>query len=184
MLDDTGQVNLIEWAESIKSRAELFPARRSDSELYVLLSDCMSLAARVAHDEQAKEALKARTIADDLARGAKRSYFERDADEFLIVGRFMFGGVKARAACWRYTSCMREASKMGVDADNLADWLSKNGGINSLFKRRKVSKRTRVTKIINLNTAIEIPKSRVVSIKIRDDGKGFYDVISVSQDSP
>lgn len=159
---------------AMRDRAVFFTAkRRKDRELYALLSDCMSLAERC-EAEGMTDDIKSRVT--DEAGG--RSYFEQGADAFLVVGRYVFGSGERRACSWRYTATMREAAKHGLTSKTLAQWLSENGGINALFRARKVASRSARTKTLHLNQQIEVPKSGAIALVIQRDERGFFDVLS------
>jgi hypothetical protein len=165
-----------------RDAAQNFPKRRSDAELYRLLADCMAICERCEKEGQL-ERLKQEAVQRAKDRGARRAYFEAGADVYLVVGRLVFEGEKARAACWRYTSCMREAGHKGIVSGQLVGWLATNGGINALFRSRKVKARSRLTRTLHLTSAVEMPKIGPITLTLQDNGSGFYDVLPVIEEA-
>lgn len=166
--------------DSLCRSAGSFPVRRSDAALYKLLAECLNLVNQCYLDPGLLQEVKDLAITYQKDRGAKRTYFESTADPELVVGRLVFGGEKRRDACWRYTAAMREANKRQISSENLVSWLTENGGINSLFRSRPVTKRTRETKTLFLREAVRLPKSGLFTLVLEDDGSGFYHVISLN----
>jgi len=161
---------------ALKQRAAFFISqRRKDIDLYDVLADCMALC------ERARDTGELKRLQDDfLAReraGGRRAYFERNADEYLIVGRYVFEPEVNRAACWRYTATMREAAKRQISPANLVAWLREQGGINALFRTRPVAARTAKTKTLHLTTAVTVPKDAPFTLTLQREPNGFFRVV-------
>lgn len=170
-----------EQISDLKRRASFFVSqRRKDIDLYKVLADCMMICER-AVAEGMVGSLKKDFLTKRQAEATGRVYFESDPDVYLIVGRLVFEPEVNRAACWRYTATLREASKLGIKSDDLINWLRTNGGINALFKGRQVQARTARTKTLHLNTQVEVPKDRPFTLTLRRDSRGFFDVISTQE---
>ena len=164
-----------EQLAALRTRARFFVSqRRKDVELYELLADCLAVCESLG-DADEIEALKSEVV----CRTNGRSYFENGADVFLVVGRYVFGTEKARAATWRYTATLREAHNRGIKSGDLVEFLRASGGINRLFKERPVEARTTKTKTLNLNSAITVPKDQVFSVRLERDTRGFFNVLEV-----
>lgn len=159
---------------ALREKAKAFPVRRSDGELYGLLA-AMSAMCERAEAEKRIEELRARALEYALLTG--RPHFQSDADVFIVVGRLVFEGDKGREAAWRYTAALREARRRNIRSEDLARWLSENGGINALFKTRPVERRSRTTRTLHLTSGVEMPKDREITLTLRDNGAGFYDVV-------
>jgi hypothetical protein len=161
---------------AVREKARFFAGkRRSDADLYVVLSECLAIC-ETAEAEGQTDALKQRYLRGK--EGSNRRYFERDADVYLIVGRIVFEHESNRAACWRYTATMREAAKLDISAGELPGWLLANGGINALFRTRPVTARTCKTRTLHLTKAIEVNKSGAFTVTLRRTATGFFDVVA------
>jgi hypothetical protein len=174
-MHDTGMEEIKERMSDIKSRASFFMSkRRSDRELYKLIADTMSICERVSAlglEEELRKDIRSRSTPET------RSYVEKSSDVFLLVGRSVFEPELNRGTSWRYTSAMREANKRSINSREIFDWLLSNGGINTLFKGRGVLAKAVSTKTLNLNNKISVSKTSAITITIRMDHRGFFDVI-------
>ena len=166
-----------EQITALQDRADqLIRARRKDADLYKLLADCLHVCEQ-ATATGGVDNLKNEFIARRRAETARRVYFEKDADVYLIIGRIVFDPKKNREAGWRYTATLREAAKRGITADQLPTYLATNGGINSLFKTRPVAARSITTKVLHLNTPVQITKDTIFTLTLSRDPRGFFNVI-------
>ena len=138
-----------------------------------MLADCLSLA-KICERFNLTEQLKQHII----SKSKKRTYFEKDADVYLVVGRYMFEDTKARAACWRYTATIREAAKRQIDSGDLAQWLNDNGGINALFRERPKVQRSNKTRTLHLRSSVEVEIDKPFTITLKSDGTGFFEVLN------
>lgn len=172
---------------ALKQRAAFFISqRRKDIDLYEVLADCMALCER-ARDTGELKRLQDDFLARERARARergrrRRTYFERDADEYLIVGRYVFEPEVSRAACWRYTATMREAAKRQISPANLVTWLREQGGINALFATRPVAARTAKTKTLHLTSAVTVPKDAPFTLTLQREPNGFFRVVEPSNE--
>ena len=164
---------------ALKTKAGFFVnQRRKDRDLYSLLAETLAVCETVQQGgmaEQLRQAVATRDI-----DGKNRSYVEQGSDVFVLVGRFVFEPEINRAASWRYSATLREASKRGLDSAGLVQWLRENGGINALFRGRPVQARTARTKTLHLNQQIEVPKGEAFTLTLRRDSRGFFDVMEVN----
>lgn len=178
-------MSAIEFLQDLKvleGRAKAFPVRRSDKELYGLLAAALHMSNRAEREGLVPE-LKEEVVQRAKSRGAKRPHFQGDTDGPLVVCRLLFEGDKGREASWRYTATLRRATEKQIRPSDLVEWLTTNGGINALFKTRDVEKRTRMTKTLHLLDSVELPKTGEFTITLRDNGAGFYHVISTGEET-
>ncbi|MGL4396602.1 MAG: hypothetical protein ACRCS9_08700 [Hyphomicrobium sp.] len=112
----------------------------------------------------------------------KRRYVERGSDEYILVCRFVFDGLKTAAAdrsnASRYAHCLRQAAKKGLKSAELAKHLSENGGVNALFLRRPLEATTVTTKSLSLTKAITVTKGETFTLELRRRKDNFYDVLN------
>lgn len=170
---------IIAQAENIRDAVRSRVIRQSQSDLYAVLANTLGLCEQCEADGLT-DAFKAEVIARGR-EGGRRSYFEANADVYLIVGRFCFSDGSAdygsRGNAWRYTATLREAHKRQIKSDGLASWLEGNGGINALFQRRPVDARTMTRKTLHLTSPITIEKGKPFTITLCSNGDGFFDVV-------
>lgn len=160
----------------LKRRASFFISqRRKDLDLYQLLADTLAICERASLEGEVNR-LKAEFLARRKDEG-RRVYFEGDPDVYLIVGRAVFEPEINRAASWRYTATLREASKLQLRSGDLVEYLRTNGGVNALFKARPVEARTSTTKVLNLTRPITVPKEQNFKVTLRRNSRGFFDVM-------
>ena len=177
MMQITALEHLRTRIAAVKGKAGFFVTqRRKDVELYGVLAECLALC-ETAERDGLTEALRQEVCSKPLD-GRNRSYVEGQSDIFLIVGRLVFEPETARAATWRYSATLREASKAGIHSASLVDVLRSGGGINAFFRGRPVKSRTCHTKTLHLNAAIEVPKDADFTVTLRRDARGFFDVVS------
>lgn len=162
--------------EALKERAKAIRGKtRKNCELYTLLGDCMEMC-RAVRERGDLEQIKSQVV--HLKSNGARAYFESGADEFLVVGRFVFESEgRSRADAWRFTATLREAHKKDIAPEELADWLLKNGGINALFRRRKAARSTR-TRCLHLNQPVTYRNGRNLTLTLKPDGAGFFHVLT------
>lgn len=152
---------------------EIRPKRRAHAELHELIGRCLLLCER-AEKAGCIEILKER--ATSRAGKRNRTYFEKSADIFLVVGRLVFEVDKGREASYRYTSVMREARKKGISGQELPAWLQKNGGLNALFRPRNGAKAGQ-TKTLFLSDPVHVPASGEITLRLMRQPNGFFKVL-------
>lgn len=163
----------------IKSRASFFMAkRRKDAELYEVLSETLAICEEVERRGIVEEVRK--SVAEQPKNGRNRVFAERGSDVYVIVGRAVFEPEINRGSSWRYSSAMREAAKRQIHSSQLVGWLIENGGINTLFKGRGTFARAVNTRTLHLNNSIEIDKHKPITITIKMDHRGFFDVLGAA----
>ena len=163
--------------QTLKAKAGFFVTqRRRDIDLYALLAETLAVC-EIVQREKLEESLR-RAVAARQSDDKNRSYIEQGSDVFVVVGRFVFEPEINRAASWRYSATLREASKRGLRSTNLVEWLRANGGMNALFRARPVRARTARTKTLHLNTQVEVPKTGPFTLTLRRDQRGFFDVLA------
>lgn len=166
---------------SLQQRAERGPIgkKRSSFELYRLLQDCMILAVDCLHDPDEERAL--RDLLNEGRTGRSRKGVLATSTPYLLVCRFVFRHGCSESAnrnnASRYGLCLEQAAERGIDPLALADWLTENGGVNALFLARPVAAKEITTKALRLNTPITIPKHGTVTLQIRRDHKGAFDIV-------
>lgn len=162
----------------LRSRASFFAnKRRKDVELYQVLAECLAICETVERERSLPELIE-QFLAQRSEGVSGRRYLESNPDVYLVVGRLVFEQESNRAACWRYTATLREAAQLQIASSGFVEWLRTNGGINALFKARKVAARTAQTKTLHLNNSVEVPKTGVFTLTLQRDHRGFFDVIS------
>lgn len=158
------------------------PARRKDSELYRLLADCLAICELVERDglkERLREEIAVSVnIRNQSNKGKGRRYVELGSDIPVTVCRFVLDGVDNRSSVYRYATCLREAAKRQIRSDALVDWVQKNGGLVTLYQGRKRGVTQFQVKTLHLNSRVNVPKDGMVTLTLRRDMRGFFDVVS------
>lgn len=147
--------------------------KNSSLELYRVLARCAVLCDVVRQSNSAREELRALIAASSQ----RRSYVERDSDEFTLCCRYVFAGDESHANMSRYASSLREAHKLAVRHDELFAWLSKNGGVNALHMRRPNQREHVSTKCLRLDRSIRVPKQGQFTVTLQRDINNVYTVI-------
>lgn len=93
-------------------------------------------------------------------------YVEAGSDIFVLVCRFVFAGTN-RANAIRYSQCLREAVKLGIEAKDLAAWLRQNGGVNALYFRRPLESRTSTTRTLRLARSVTFPRDKPFTLTLQ-----------------
>lgn len=167
--------------EVVRGEARKFPIRRADAKLYGTLAAFLHMANR-AEQEQLVDEL-AQTFIDRMKQrrsNKNRTYFNSNPDAALVVGRLLFEDAGMdRNTLWRYTAAIREAQGRRIKPGKLVEWLTNNGGVNALFKSRRVESRSRSTRTLHLRDSVEMPKDEPITLTLQDDGSGFYRVLKV-----
>lgn len=152
------------------------PVRRKDAVLYGALAACLELCEFV-QSERLEQDLR-----DAVVRGTGGTkgscFFKHTSDVYIMVCRYAFGGPKDRSSIVKYSQTIREAAARQIRSEDLAGWLAKNGGTRALYLKTRVynggtgSKRT-----LHLNQALDYPLTGEFTLRLRYDGRGFFDVI-------
>ena len=155
--------------------------KHADTQLYRVLADCMEMAEVCLSDADEYEVLNTLIKALPLIEGKTRQYVERSSDIYQRVCRFMFHGEEHTANTNRYAHCLREAANRGIKSAKLVNELS-NGGINKFFLRRPSQSREREisTKCLRLDRAIKHYKKDSITLKLKRDAEGAYEVLSLT----
>lgn len=166
------------------------PVRRKDRDLYALLSVCLGICEdvianrrednlreifRVSVDQRNPEVWGQGRAAGNNGRG--RRYANLSSDAYILVTRYVLGGEESRANKSRYAQALRVAAERGLASETFAMWLSENGGINTLFKGRRVVASDVITKTLHLNKRVSMPKRGAVTLTLMMDHRGFFDVL-------
>lgn len=167
------------------------PVRRKDGTLYRLLAECLAICEVVARHGREDELRKLITVSVDERNpatwgkgragsnnGKGRRYAERGSDAFILVCRYVLPSTETTAARSRYSRALREASKRGITSDALPSWLSDHGGVNTLFRARKVIASDIRTRTLHLNSTVTCPKGGPFMLTLQMDHRGFFDVVS------
>lgn len=172
---------LTEEAYEVKRKAEAgsIGKRKSSFELYALLADCMALAERC--EGSLVDRVEMRKLVAQQEGSGNRKYVEARSDAFIIVCRFVFHDLRSdgasRSNASRYAMCLREARKLNIRSDKLAEYLRDKGGINSLFMARPLTAVRFQTKCLNLDRAINILKGQPFCLTLRRLPDNRYEVI-------
>lgn len=168
------------------------PVRRKDGTLYRMLAECLAVC-EVVQREGREDELRALIRKSIDARnpgiwgqgraesnnGRGRRYAERGSDAFILVCRYVLPETETTAARSRYSNALREASKQGITSDQLPAWLAEHGGVNTLFKARRVIATDVTTRTLHLNDSITAPKQGQFTVTMEMDHRGFFNVIEV-----
>lgn len=174
---------LIKLLDAAKKRAIAggLPTRRKDKALYGLLAGCMFICEKVErenlHDELRTHIRISVDIRGENNAGKGRRYAEKMADVTVLVCRYVLQNDN-RNSMYRYAATLREAFKHQIPSTELVEWLTKNGGVNALYKSRPVTARSVKLKVLNLTTAIEVSKVEPFTITLKYNGKGGFDVVN------
>ena len=168
--------------DDLNKRARLFTSdKRHRTDLYQVIADCMTIceeAERRGFTKRIRELVEARS-----SGGKKgRVYFEATADKVDIIGRYIFEPTSGRANSWRYIASIKEAYKRQLSSDDIAQWLTDNGGLSALFFERKVTRDTVSTRLLRLNSTIILPKRGTFTLKLKRTYNGYFDVVSNSRE--
>ncbi|MCP1200096.1 hypothetical protein [Notoacmeibacter sp. MSK16QG-6] len=167
--------------DAAKKNAKFFMARRRrDGKLYQLLAETLAICEYVAANDLL-EAVRAEIAAKDR-NGRNRTYAEKNSDLYLVVGRSVFEPEMNREGSWRYSVTLREAARRQIRSGDLAAWLSENGGVNTLFKGRGVLASASTTKTLHLNQPVEVRQGVDITLRLRMDHRGFFNVIATEAD--
>lgn len=154
--------------------------RHTSFELYELLGKCMGLAERCTPSTVDYDELRRLVISN--RDGRNRRYLERASDEFILVCRFVFGGLKSaateRSNASRYACSLRQAQSIGLTSATLAEHLRDKGGVNALFLHRPLAARRVSTKILHLDRAVDMPKNALVRLTLRRLPDGTFEVVT------
>ena len=169
--------DLLDMVISARKDAEFFIGkRRKDIELYALIGK-VQIICEIAQGTTMQSALEKAVVEKTKAlRSSNRAYFEKDADIFRIVGRYVFGPLD-RNSGWRYAATIREAHKRGIAGKDLPRWLSENGGLNALFRARPTSTKQYSGKTLFLRQAISFEPDTPFTITLIRRSDGLFDVV-------
>jgi hypothetical protein len=171
----------------LENRASFFRSeRRKDVELYTLLADCMWLADVVRAEN--REAEITERLKDKLRRQTNRSrvYVEKASDVYTVIGRLVFQepGDPPGGTAWRSAVAMREAVKRGIKPGEFVEFCRTQGGIDVLVRQRN-NKATRMqVKVLHLTEPVTIEPHGTVTLTLRRDPRGYFDVIAQSSQGP
>ena len=102
------------------------PARRSDTSLYTLLSECLVVCLKVERDGLHEEVRSALTITHE---NGKRQYVEKRTHVSTLVSRYVLGGVDNRNSVYRYARVLKVAMLEQVSPAHFVEWVKGKGGI-------------------------------------------------------
>lgn len=171
-------VEQLEAAREIAMQAGL-PVRRSDADLYSLLAKCLGICEYVEANNCFEE-LRTTLAAHVPANGRGRVYVEKRAHPTVLVCRYVLEGRDSRNSFYRYAASLKEAQRRGIRSENLPAWLSENGGVNTLYRGRPVKSKQVGTSVLHLNSRVIAPKKGTqFCVTLEEDGRGFFNVISV-----
>lgn len=177
----TGLADMLHAARDLALRAGV-PSRRKDAELYRLLADCLAICEMVERDGLRERLRDEIAVSVDIRNqnnaGKGRRYVEQGSDVPVTVCRFVLDGVDNRSSVYRYATCLREAMKRQILSDSLVDWVQENGGLLTLYQGRERSVTQFRVKTLHLNSRVTVPKDGMVTLTLRRDGRGFFDVLS------
>lgn len=158
--------------------------RMSSVALYRHLVACMQLAEECEADAQklaeVKELFKAQAV-------GKRRWVESNTSTAMMVCRFVWDTEKdssaVRTNAWRYGTALDVAREEGVASDGLMERL-RNGGVNSLFQRRKIRSTPARTKTLYLDRQITVPPDAAFWLRLRRNANGWFDLLEQPSATP
>ena len=115
------------------------PTRRRDSELYQLLASCLEICETVERDGLHGELRSHIRTESSGGSGRGRRYVETKTSAAVLVCRYVLEGRDTRNSNYRYAEALRSAAEMQIRSGDLAEWLSKNGGVRGLMPDRQRS---------------------------------------------
>ena len=200
MISATGQTMLLDELNRVRNMAQRdgLPVRRKDGALYDFLSECLGICEHVSANNQEPELREIFRISVDVKspelwgkglgrtagnQGKGRRYAEAGSDVFVLVMRYVMGGEaesNIRVGRSRYAFALREAFKRKISAVQLKQWLTDNGGVNTLYKSRPQTTEVRKTSTLTLNAPIVVPTATNFTVTLRMDHRGFFDALAVS----
>lgn len=168
--------------EVVKKKAKAFPVRRSDQELYGVLSACLHMAYRVQR-EGIFEDVKSAFIKQERSRKEGKNYHvDSRSDIPLVIGRLVFTEEKGRNAAYRYCVVLREAMEREIQPQELVSYLTENGGMNALYRHRdRKIKGSEKKQTLFLLDPITVPTSGKFILELEDAGSGYYKVHSIKE---
>lgn len=168
------------------------PIRRKDGTLYKMLAECLAVCELVQAENREYELRELLRVSIDARNpaiwgqgraasnnGKGRRYAERGSDAFILVCRYVLPDTESTAGRSRYSNALREAHKQGITSRDLVAWLTEHGGVNTLFKSRRVVASDVTTRTLHLNDAITAPKHGQFTVTLKMDHRGFFNVIEV-----
>lgn len=193
-LDRPAVTSILDDALRLRGTAEAGPIgkRQSSAELYSVLAGCLRLVERCALNPGELEELRfACTETPWRVRqypGERhRSYVERGSDAYIVVCRFVFGGLKSAAAersnASRYAQALRMATRRGITSEGLAVHLWHSGGVNALFLSRPLEAKSVTTKCIRLDRPVTFPKHAAVTLTLRRMADGAFEVLGFTENA-
>lgn len=162
--------------DDLNKRARVFTRdKRNRSDLYQVISDCMSIC------EQAERRGFTKRIREMVeVRKSESETLDPKADHIDIIGRYIFEPTSGKNNAWRYIASIREAYKRQLSSETIIQWLTNHGGLSALFFERKVTRDTVSTRLLRLNSTIILPKRGTFTLKLKRTYNGYFDVVSNS----
>ena len=160
-------MTIITDAQSLREAANNLGKRNSSAKLYQVLIQCMAMAERLDDSERERETLLQEFKQQNT--GGNRRYIESSSDNCLLVCRYVFHNENDRSkqsAAWRYGISLKVAKSMGFNSNSIGDALSRKGGINAFFQRRKQPNPLVRAKMLRLTEQIEIPSNRPFTLTL------------------
>jgi hypothetical protein len=170
------------------------PIRRKDGKLYALLATCLAICEDIAANQREADLREVFRVSIDARNpevwgrgraagnnGRGRRYANQSSDTYVLVMRYVLDDEDSRGNRSRYASALREAVRQGATSQTLVQWLTENGGINTLFRARPVAASHVTTKTLTLNQSVTLPKNGTVVLRLKMDHRGFFDVQQVVQ---
>lgn len=154
------------------------PTRRKDAQLYALLAECLSICEDVLRDGLQAELREAVRVSVNV-RGANnagkgRRFAFKDADAYTLVARAVLEGIDNRNSVYRYSSALRAAGERQIHSDDLTDWLTRHGGVASLYRGRERPNIDRSTKRIILDRPVCYKVGVPITITVEASSAGVF----------
>lgn len=154
------------------------PVRRRDSVLYGALAECLALCEFVQGERLETDLRAAVEAPAEGPRGKGSRFVKSSSDVYTMVCRFAFGNPMDRSSIVKYSQAIREAASRQIRSVDLEEWLKRNGGTRALYLKVRADKgATGSKKTLNLNQPFDYPLTGEFTLRLRYDGKGFFDVL-------
>lgn len=144
------------------------PSRRSDSQLYEMLAECLSIVDWVERDQLQEELRESVRVSVGCRgqgnAGRGRRFTQAGSDSFVVVCRWVLEGVDTRNSVYRYARALREAGARQISPEELPRWLRENGGVRALCRPAESSAASLIRELRQM-----APGERAV-VRMRPDG--------------
>lgn len=151
--------------------------KQASIALYHVLAETLSICERCRLNPSDEQDIRD-MIRADVPFGAKGRWVEKSSDIYQTVCRLIFTATDRTNAA-RYAAALREASKLQISSNRLADHMQYNGGVNALYFRRPLDRRMVKTKSLRLSSQVTIDRTVPFTIRLRWRDDNSFDVMEI-----